>query len=57
MKIFLIFITSIFLSVSSFADTKISFALDWKFEGPSAPYFYAIDKGYFGENCTKCNNE
>ena len=49
MKIFLIFITSIFLSFSSFADTKISFALDWKFEGPSAPYFYAIDKGYFGE--------
>ena len=49
MKIFLIFITSIFLSFSSFADTKISFALDWKFEGPSAPYFYAIDKGYFGD--------
>ena len=49
MKIFLIFITSIFLSFSSFADTKISFALDWKFEGPSAPYFYAIDKGYFAE--------
>ena len=49
MKIFLIFITSIFLSFSSFADTKISFALDWKFEGPSAPYFYAIDKGHFGE--------
>ena len=49
MKIFLIFITSIFLSFSSFADTKISFALDWKFEGPSAPYFYAIDKGYFSE--------
>ncbi|MGR3580445.1 MAG: ABC transporter substrate-binding protein [Sagittula sp.] len=25
------------------------FALDWKFEGPSAPYFVAIDKGYFGD--------
>ena len=49
MKIFLIFITSVFLSFNSFANTKISFALDWKFEGPSAPYFYAIDKGYFGE--------
>ena len=49
MKIFLIFITSVLLSFSSFANTKISFALDWKFEGPSAPYFYAIDKGYFGE--------
>ena len=29
------------------ADTKISFALDWKFEGPSAPYFAAIDNGHF----------
>jgi len=47
MKKFLIFIISMFLSFSSFADTKLSFALDWKFEGPSAPYFYAIDKGYF----------
>ena len=49
MKIFLIFITSVLLSFNSFANTKISFALDWKFEGPSAPYFYAIDKGYFGD--------
>ena len=49
MKIFLIFITSVLLSFNSFANTKISFALDWKFEGPSAPYFYAIDKGHFGE--------
>ena len=31
------------------AETKIPFALDWKFEGPSAPYFVAIDKGYFKE--------
>ncbi len=29
--------------------TAMPFALDWKFEGPSAPYFLAIDKGYFGE--------
>ena len=27
--------------------TKIPFTLDWKFEGPSAPFFNAIDKGYF----------
>ena len=26
---------------------SIDFALDWKFEGPSAPYFKAIDEGYF----------
>ena len=37
----------IFASASSFADTKLRFALDWKFEGPSAPYFLAIDNGHF----------
>ncbi|MEM9707797.1 MAG: ABC transporter substrate-binding protein [Pseudomonadota bacterium] len=31
------------------AETKIPFALDWKFEGPSAPYFAAIDNGHFAE--------
>ena len=29
------------------AQTEVKFALDWKFEGPSAPYFVAIDKGYY----------
>lgn len=29
------------------AQTPLKFALDWKFEGPSAPYFVAIDKGYY----------
>lgn len=29
------------------SETKIPFTLDWKFEGPSAPFFNAIDKGYF----------
>ncbi|OWY05617.1 ABC transporter substrate-binding protein [Thioclava sp. F1Mire-8] len=31
------------------AETKMPFALDWKFEGPSAPYFLAIDEGFYGE--------
>ncbi|MBV2358691.1 ABC transporter substrate-binding protein [Thalassococcus sp. CAU 1522] len=31
------------------AETAMPFALDWKFEGPAAPYFLAIDKGYFSE--------
>jgi NitT/TauT family transport system substrate-binding protein len=31
------------------AQTEMPFALDWKFEGPAAPYFVAIDKGYFEE--------
>ena len=34
-------------AVSAAADMNIKFALDWKFEGPSAPYFVAIDKGYY----------
>lgn len=29
------------------AQTEMPFALDWKFEGPAAPYFAAIDEGFF----------
>ncbi|MGR3468417.1 MAG: ABC transporter substrate-binding protein [Shimia sp.] len=29
--------------------TEVPFALDWKFEGPSAAYFAAIDNGHFEE--------
>jgi NitT/TauT family transport system substrate-binding protein len=29
------------------AETAMPFALDWKFEGPAAPYFLALDKGYY----------
>ncbi len=29
------------------AQTDLKFALDWKFEGPAAPYFVALDKGYY----------
>jgi NitT/TauT family transport system substrate-binding protein len=32
---------------SAAAETDMPFALDWKFEGPSAPYFTAIDEGFF----------
>ena len=46
-KTALIGLSMIFVSVSSYADTKVQFALDWKFEGPSAPYFLAIDNGHF----------
>ncbi|MCY4450526.1 MAG: ABC transporter substrate-binding protein [Immundisolibacterales bacterium] len=36
-----------FAAHAATAQTAIKFALDWKFEGPSAPYFVAIDNGYF----------
>ncbi|MEP0521853.1 MAG: ABC transporter substrate-binding protein [Hyphomicrobiales bacterium] len=29
------------------AETNVPFALDWKFEGPSAAYFAAVDNGHF----------
>jgi len=29
------------------AQTPVKFTLDWKFEGPAAPFVVAIDKGYF----------
>ncbi|MHC0052380.1 ABC transporter substrate-binding protein [Actibacterium sp. D379-3] len=36
-------------ATAALADTKVPFALDWKFEGPAAPYFAAIDEGYFAD--------
>ena len=38
------------LATGAMADghpTKVPFALDWKFEGPSAAYFAAVDNGHF----------
>src|SRR5882757_10655285 len=32
---------------SATAQTPIKFSLDFKFEGPAAPFVVAIDKGYF----------
>jgi len=30
-------------------DTTVRFALDWKFEAPSAPYLIALEEGYYAE--------
>jgi NitT/TauT family transport system substrate-binding protein len=29
------------------AQTPVRFSLDWRWEGPAAPFAVAIDKGYF----------
>ncbi|MBS1303114.1 ABC transporter substrate-binding protein [Loktanella sp. SALINAS62] len=37
------------LAGPALAQTDMPFALDWKFEGPAAPYFHALDAGYFAD--------
>jgi len=44
---FLIPLLAAVISGNAFAQTAIRYALDWRFEGPAAPYFVAIDKGYY----------
>ncbi|MCH4811899.1 ABC transporter substrate-binding protein [Vreelandella neptunia] len=36
-------------SFSHAGDTQIRFQLDWRFEGPSAPFLMAAEKGYFAD--------
>jgi len=43
-------IVAAFLAISATAaaaQTPVRFALDWRFEGPAAPYFVALDKGFY----------
>jgi NitT/TauT family transport system substrate-binding protein len=39
----------LFPAVSHANDTQIRFQLDWRFEGPSAPFLMAAEKGYFAD--------
>lgn len=45
----LLALVSLAFAAGAFAQKEIPvrFALDWRFEGPAAPYFVAIDKGYY----------
>ncbi|MDR7125993.1 ABC transporter substrate-binding protein [Pseudotabrizicola sp. 4114] len=40
-------VTALLVAQAAQAETAMPFALDWKFEGPAAPYFVALDKGHF----------
>jgi NitT/TauT family transport system substrate-binding protein len=40
------FLSAVF-AVPAAAQTAMPFTLDWRFEGPAAPYFLAIDNGHF----------
>lgn len=49
MRSLVVLLSTLVLSSGALAQTAIKFALDWRFEGPAAPYFVAIDKGYYAE--------
>ena len=40
---------ALLLGGAAAAQTALPFALDWKFEGPAAPYFLSVDNGHFSE--------
>jgi NitT/TauT family transport system substrate-binding protein len=40
-------VPAVLSSTLAMAEVKIPFTLDWKFEGPAATYFLAIDNGHF----------
>ena len=47
MRTLILLAAALFAGAASAQTIPVRFALDWRFEGPAAPYFVAIDKGYY----------
>jgi NitT/TauT family transport system substrate-binding protein len=47
MRVFTLLAAVAFSGAALAQETQVRFALDWRFEGPAAPYLVAIDKGYY----------
>lgn len=40
-------VATVFAASHASAQTALKFTLDWRFEGPAAPYLWALEKGYY----------
>src|SRR5215212_60191 len=49
LRIGLVLAAGALLSGAANAQTAVKFSLDWKCEGPAAPFLVALEKGYFTE--------
>ena len=55
-RIGLLAAASALAATTASAQTPIKFSLDFKFEGPAAPFVVAIDKGYFKAEGPRCHD-
>lgn len=42
-----VFAAAVITVAPAAAQTPVKFTLDWRFEGPSAPFLWALEKGYY----------
>ena len=42
-----VFAGALIAATPAAAQTPVKFTLDWRFEGPSAPFLWALEKGYY----------